>query len=277
MKRIFFSLTTIVALLSTLIACNEVDQPTVTHKMIRVATVAKNNSKAYLSFDYTGESYNIDNFKNEADFDDFKVKEGDRVFAFMTLKAVGSYLNSTITLDSLLKAEVIHISKTKPSPEMDSYYKFAVMELAGLELVGKESYPAIWSNGHVVCVAPQYFQPAGQPVPSFEIYPDSMKSDTLTMTLYATIPGNDISLNPYYSQVLLNFDLSELREQVTDPAEQAKRDTILARMDRLGKNKINVQISTLDVLYAENSKNLSSPQYIHPVKTSKTTQIDFDF
>lgn len=270
-------MTGIIAVLSAFLACAPVEQPTVSHKMIRIATVEKQGGKASLSFDYTGEKYNLNNFASESDMDRFGVAEGDRVFAFMTLKAVGTYVNSTISLDSLVKAQTLPISVTQPSATMDSYYKFAVMEAAGLDLVGISSYPAIWSNGHIVCVAPLYYQPAGKPLPTFAIYPDSVKSDTLTMTLYANIPGNDVSMNPYYSQALLNIDLSEMRENTGNPVEQARRDSIMARLDNLGKNEIYVQISTLDVLYAENSKNPSNPQFIFPAKTSQTVKVKLDF
>ena len=246
--------------------------------MIRVATVANENGKASLSFDYTGEKYYLTNFKSDADMDVNNVRNGDRVFAFMTLRAVGSYVNSTITLDSLTKIPNLPIAINKPSADdMDSFYQMSVMELAGIDLSGKESYPPIWNNGHHVCVAPVFFSPASEPNPVFSIWADSLRSDTLVMTLYANIPGNDYSLRPYYRQTMLNIDLSDLRLNVDNPIEQARRNAIMHELDSIGPTDIYVEISTLDVTYAANSKNQMYPTFINNIKQTRTVKVPFDF
>lgn len=278
MKRIFLSVIPFLTILSFLISCEPAEQPSVMHKMMRIASVSKENGKMKLSFDYTGESYNLSNFNTEADADANDVKVGDRVCAYMTLKAVGSYVNSVINLDSLTKLPSLTFATTKPKADtMDSFYQLSVLEMVGLDLVGKDSYPTIWNNGHHVCVSPVYFSPVTQPNPTFAIWPDSVKSDTLMLKLYANIPGNDYSLRPYYRQSLLNIDISDIRSNISDPVEKARRDALMLSLDTLGKSEIYVEISTLDVTYAENSKNVSNPIFINNTKQVRTVKIPLDF
>jgi len=159
-----------------------------------------------------------------------------------------------------------------PSDTLNFYYKFSV------SLLGNTSYPAIWNTGHIINVTPVYFIPENARTPKFYFYPLEVLEDTLVVRLYSFIPDADISLNPDYTQTILNCDISTLANTVSDPVEQARRDIMLTSLRMQETDRIQVKIVTPDTLRAKNSKNEINPKYIQPVPgLPQTVQIPFDF
>lgn len=255
--------------------CGPVEPSTITERMYRIGTVFSDQDKTGITPDKISEfqeSIVLKNFNNPSHLTRFGVNPGDRVLATMEFMAEGSIDNSTIELLNVEKLKVQSLESERPVDSLNYYYKFSV------SIFGDTTYPTIWNAGHIINVCPVFFTPYDAPNPKFFFYPVGVESDTLVVRLYSYIPGDDVSLNPDYIQTVLNCDISSLADQVSDPAEQARRDFMLASLRMQEKDNIYVRVVTPDTLRAKNSKNIANPIYLQPVPgLSQTVQIPFDF
>lgn len=260
-----------IATMAMVFSCDPMEQSTYTEPFYRIGTVRLVNGNASIKMDLTGESFSISNFRTESDMEKFGVSNNDRVFAAMTLEAVGSMSNAVITLDALSKIDTHTFAASQPSDTLNYYYQFTKFALYNSE------YPAIWNVGHLVNVIPTYFVPEEHEKAEFQLYPLSFENDTLTARLYSYIPDCDVSLNPNYTQSLLCFDVSSLRDSVTDSKSQEIRDTILARLERMENDKFTLTVITPDTLRAKNSK-AADKTYIQPLPgLPQSISVPFDF
>lgn len=256
---------------AAIISCKPLEPSTYEEQFYRVGTVLLKNGKANIQMDCTNETFDFINFKTESDMDAFGVKNGDRVFAAMTLYAENSMNNATITLNELSKIQTQKFVTSQPSDTLNYYYQFTKFALYTSE------YPAIWNVGHLVNVTPTYFVPEEHQPVSFQLYPISFEDDTLKARLYSYIPDDDVSLNPAYTQSLLCFDISSIRDKAADSKSQEIRDTILARLERMENDKFTLTIVTPDTLRAKNSK-AAEKEYIQTLPSpSKSVTVPFDF
>ena len=252
-------------------ACDPIEPSQYTEVLYRVGTVKLNNNRVTLVTDILNESLIFENVKDSSDLKRYQMQSGDRIIAGMTLTAQGSMNNNTITLDQAWIIPISKVENAHPSDTMNHYYKFAVMKLNEL------TYPSLWSAGHIINMSPLYYIPKSDCKVEFHLYPIDVQNDTLFMRLYSDIPDCDISLDPDYTQTFINCDLSSLREPAANPTEQIRRDTILARLERLQKDEFSVCIMTPDTLRAKNSKNPNGP-YLQTVPgLSVSTKVKFDF
>ena len=269
--RILAAVVTVIASAFTLMSCEPVKQSTMYERFYRVGTVRLTGNIASIDFDNSNEAYIIDNFKSEADMAKFGVKAGDRVFLALDFNAEGSMENATITLSMLSKIETLRFETTAPSDTLNYYYQFSKFSLYNTE------YPSIWTSGHIVNLAPTYFVPEKHEPVKFFLNPIAFEHDTLFTRLYSYIPDCDVSLNPAYTQSLLCYDMSSLRDRSSDPANQELRDTILARMDRMENDYFTFTVMTPDTLRAKNAKNTES-DYLQPIANpSKSIRVKYDF
>lgn len=253
------------------VACREMDPSTYHELFFRVATVRYDGTKAWLDMDYSGEVFTIDNFRTSADMANFNVSNGDRIIASLSFDAVGDMSNNTVTLNEIRPLGIMKLEEAAPSDTMNFYYQFSKFLLINVQ------YPAIWAAGHIVNVAPVYFVPEADCKAEFHFYPIEVIKDTLVLRLYSDIPDDDKGLNPDYTQSILCCDVSSLRERVSNAAEQEKRDTILARLDRQNLENIIVTVTTPNTLRAKDSKNPDS-DYLQPIPNlSKSVTVPFDF
>ena len=252
-------------------ACDPIEPNTYTETLYRVGTIRLKNNKVSLVTDLLNEAFYMQNFSTEQDMKDNNIKDGERVIASLTLEAVGSMNNNTISLNELLIIPVSKVEDAHPADTMNHYYKFAVMQFNEL------TYPSIWSAGHIINLAPVFYVPKSDSKQEFHLYPIEVKNDTLFMRLYSDIPDCDVSLDPDYTQTFLNYDLSSLRNAAANPSEQERRDSILARLDRLHQDEFTVHIMTPDTLRAKNTKNPNGP-YLQTVPgLPASTKVKFDF
>ena len=254
------------------LACEPLEPSTYTETFYRVGTIKLTNSgRVTLVTDILNESLIFQNVVDSADLVKYKIERGQRVIATMTLEAIGSMNNNTITLNEIRIIPRSRVEASHPSDTMNHYYKFAVMQLNDV------IYPSIWATGHLINFSPVYYIPKSDCKTEFHLYPITVRNDTLFMRLYSDIPDCDVSLDPDYTQSFLNYDLSSLRDAAANPAEQVRRDTILTRLDRLNKDEFTVYIMTPDTLRAKNSKNPNGP-YLQTVPgLSVSTKVKLDF
>ena len=254
------------------LACDPLEPSTYTETFYRVGTIKlNNNGRVTLVTDILNESLIFKNLVDSADLAANDLKSGQRVIATMTLEAIGSMSNNTITLNEVRIIPKSKVEDSHPSDTMNYYYKFAVMQL------NEATYPSIWATGHLINISPVYFIPRSNCKAEFHLYPITFRNDTLFMRLYSDIPDCDMSLNPDYTQSFLNYDLSTLRDAAANPAEQERRDTILARLDRLRSEEFTVYIMTPDTLRAKDTKNPKGP-YLQTVPgLSVSTKVKLDF
>ena len=170
------------------------------------------------------------------------------------------------------------VEESKPIDTLNFYYYFAKFRLY------TRDYPSIWSEGHILNIAPVCHVDDDKNKSDYFLYPYDFIGDTLMCRLYSDIPDDDVSLNPAYRQTFLCYDMSSIRNAAANPDEQILRDTILARLDRVKEkqSKITVIIGTPDTLRAKNSKvrdqDGNTVPYVQPVPglpISTTITLDF--
>ena len=273
-RKTFFS--SLIALLYAgmiLSSCEPLEPSTYTESFFRIASVSYKDGKASLLIDYTGEKYYFSNFSTQADMNRFNLKDGDRVLAGMTVSAVGNITNNKLTLDEVSKFPKNPIAESRPSDTLNYKYQFDVLNLINIQ------YPKIWSQGHLINMAPTYEVSSQGKKADFQLYPLGASNDTLVMKLFADIPDTVSSGNIFYEQKLLCYDLSTMRNPVSDPAENAYRDSLLSILANAGKDSITVHIFAADTLRQtwNTSNGIKERKYFPIPRASVSVSIPFDF
>lgn len=253
-------------------ACEPLEPSTYTETFYRVASVQYKDGKASLLIDYTGEVFTFSNFTTAADMAQFNVQDGDRIIAEMTVSAVGNIANNKLTLNNIVyKYPTIAIDESRPSDTINYRFMFNTMNL------GNVTYPKIWSQGHIVNIAPVYIMSSPEKVPLFHLYPLKVNSDTLVMQLYAEIPD---TITTWESrQSLLCYDISTLRDSVSDPVEKKYRDNLMNQLSAKSREKITVQIISADTLREKwlVKDSVMEKKYLVFPSQSVSVSIPFDF
>jgi len=272
--RVFRILSAAVATLTSaliLFSCDPLEPSTYYEQIFRIGTVKLNGNIASISMDCSDEAVIIDDFKTKADMESYGLQPEDRVFVSLDFNATGSMDNCEITINQINKIETRKFETSKPADTLNYYFQFTKFGLYTVE------YPAIWAVGHLVNFAPICFVPEEHGPVNYYLNPIGFENDTLLTRLYSYIPDCDISLNPQYTQSLLCYDLASLREQSRDPENQAIRDTILARLERMPNETFTFTVMTPDTLRAKNSKSTEA-YYLQPVANlPKSVSVKFDF
>ena len=252
-------------------SCEPLEPSTYTESFFRIASVRYKDGKASLLIDYTGETYYFSNFSTQADMNRFNLKDGDRVIAGMTVSAVGNITNNKLTLDEVSKFPKIAIAESRPSDTLNYKYQFDVLNIINIQ------YPKIWSQGHLVNMAPVYEVSSQGKNANFHLYPMGASNDTLIMKLFADIPDTVSSQNIYYEQKLLCYDISTMRNPVSDLKENAYRDSLLNLL--AGKDSITVQIFAADTLRQiwNTANGIKERKYFPIPRAAVSVSIPFDF
>ena len=252
-------------------SCEPLEPSTFTEKFYRIATVQYTNNKASLLLDCTGERYYFTNFATESDMQEFDVSPGDRVIAGMTVTAIGTLSNNKLHLDEIAKYPTLSLAESHPSDSVYNYkYKFDTYTLVN------QTYPIIWSQGHLVNVTPSFVLSSKEKTAQFYLYPIDVNNNTLVMRLYSNIP--DTLPANYAEHALLCYDLSTLRNPVSDPDEQIHRDSILNKLDLLDSDSIKVQIYEPEIMRDiwKTDNGVKEKKYYNP-RSSVSVSIPFDF
>ena len=254
-------------------SCEPLEPSTYTESFYRIASVRYKDGKASLLIDYTGETYYFSNFSTQADMNRFNLKDGDRVIAGMTVSAVGNIANNKLTLDEVSKFAKNAVAQSRPSDTLNYKFQFDVLNIIKIQ------YPKIWSQGHLVNMAPTYEVSSQGKSVQFHLYPLGASNDTLTMKLFADIPDTVSSQNIFYEQKLLCYDISTMRDSVSDPAEYAYRDSLLTLLANAGKDSITVQILAADTLRQiwNTSNGIKERKYFPIPRAAVSVSIPFDF
>lgn len=268
MKRnISYALFAVCMVLTFIVSCGPMEPATYTENFYRIATVKYDEGKASLLFDYTGENYNIENFKTKADMEYFDLHNGDRIVASLQYYAVSTV--GQITLQSAIRYPILNLAETRPADTLNHDYRFNVLNL------WDQQYPAIWAQGHLVNLAPVYYVPSNNSVANFYLYPLQMNKDTLEMRLYSYIPDNDLSLHGYSSasQSWLCYDIASLRDSVADPDEFSHRQKLLKGIQKLNRDSFMVHIFAPDTLCGM----IDTIYYEFYPRVSVSIKVPFDF
>ena len=254
-------------------SCEPLEPSTYTESFYRIASVRYKDGKASLLIDYTGETYYFSNFSTQADMNRFNLKDGDRVIAGMTVSAVGNIANNKLTLDEVSKFAQNAVAQSRPSDTLNYKFQFDVLNIIKIQ------YPKIWSQGHLVNMAPTYEVSSQGKSVQFHLYPLGASNDTLTMKLFADIPDTVSSQNIFYEQKLLCYDISTMRNPVSDPKENAYRDSLLTLLANAGKDSITVQILAADTLRQiwNTSNGIKERKYFPIPRAAVSVSIPFDF
>lgn len=272
-KTFFSSLVALLYAGMILSSCEPLEPSTYTESFYRIASVRFKDSKASLLIDYTGETYYFSNFSTQADMNRFNLKDGDRVIAGMTVSAVGNIANNKLTLDEVSKFPKIAIDESRPSDTLNYKYQFDVLNLIKIQ------YPKIWSQGHLVNLAPTYEVSSQNKSVQFHLYPLGANNDTLTMKLFADIPDTVSSQDIFYEQKLLCYDISTMRNPVSDPSENSYRDSLLNILANAGKDSITVRIFAADTLRQiwNTANGIKERKYFPIPRAVVSVSIPFDF
>lgn len=254
-------------------SCEPLEPSTYTESFFRIASVRYKDDKASLLIDYTGETYYFSNFSTQADMNRFNLKDGDRVIAGMTVSAVGNITNNKLTLDEVSKFPKIAIDESRPSDTLNYKYQFDVLNIINIQ------YPKIWSQGHLVNLAPVYEVSSPNKSVQFHLYPLAANKDTLIMKLFADIPDTVSAQDIYYEQKLLCYDISTMRNQVSSPSENAYRESLLNTLANAGKDSITVQIFAADTLRQiwNTANGIKERKYFPIPRAVVSVSIPFDF
>lgn len=272
-KTFFSSLVALLYAGMILSSCEPLEPSTYTESFYRIASVRFKDDKASLLIDYTGETYYFSNFSTQADMNRFNLKDGDRIIAGMTVSAVGNITNNKLTLDEVSKFPKIAIDESRPSDTLNYKYQFDVLNIINIQ------YPKIWSQGHLVNLAPVYEVSSQNKSVQFHLYPLAASKDTLIMKLYADIPDTVSAQDIYYEQKLLCYDISTMRNQVSDPSENAYRDSLLNILANTGRDSITVQILAADTLRQiwNTANGIKERKYFPIPRAAVSVSIPFDF
>lgn len=264
--------------------CEKLEQPTYSQTFFRIATVKIQNDEARLYTDKLHETFYPKNLKTADDVHNIGLVNNQYIIAMLTVDAIGSMSNNTVTLNAFARLDTTRCVGSKPSDTFNNYYYFTPYDfdrMATDSIYPSYIYPRVWAEGHFMHITPTYFTPNGTDKAEFHLYPFDVQGDTLMMRLYSDIPDCDASLYPNtYFQTLLNIDVSSVRDSADNPTEQILRDTIWHRLDRLkdsNKQKITVMVVTPDSLRAKNSKSPNG-SYNQPFPGSPVSiKIPLDF
>lgn len=254
-------------------SCEPLEPSTYTESFYRIASVRYKDGKASLLIDYTGERYYFSNFSTQADMNRFNLKDGDRVIAGMTVSAIGDITNNKLTLDEVSKFPKNAVAQSRPSDTLNYKFQFDVLNIIKIQ------YPKIWSQGHLVNLAPTYEVSSRDKSVKFHLYPLGASNDTLTMKLFAEIPDTVSSQNIFQEQRLLCYDISTMRDPLSDPAENAYRDSLLSILADAGKDSITVRILAADTLRQKwnTSNGIKERKYFPIPRAVVSVSIPFDF
>lgn len=243
-------------------ACSPMEPSTYEEVFARFASVQYKDDAASLKIDYTGEAFNLRNFRTASDMQRFKVQNGDRVLAVMRLYATGTIDNQKITVDSLYKIPVGKVAESQPADTMNFYYLFNPVWKYTL---GTKQYPTIWSQGHYVNLTPFVYIKTDQAKVDFMLYPTGVVKDTLEFIMYSDITDcyNPTAYSTPY-QTMFCFDMSSLRDPVADAAENHRRDSLLSKFN--GKDSMYVHVFMPD--------SVRVPTTFQNDETGKDTIID---
>lgn len=233
--------TVIIAISAILItSCKPVQRSEFNGSFPRIATVELRSGVPYLNLDCTTETYSASNFRTAEDMKQFNVNEGDRgvaVFSYQIIPSADLYIYN---LDDFRKFVISGFNWGEcPNSEIGSYLFFTNKPM------GDVSYPVIWSAGHHFCMTVNYY-PGKNAEPKeniLELYPRSMRGDTLSMLLYSNFPETARDGATDAVQATLDFDLSEIVQ-----VNSYKAQEILSGLRKLGSDSIYVEIATCDSL-----------------------------
>ena len=252
-------------------SCEPLEPSTFTEKFYRIATVQYTNDKASLLLDCTGERYYFTNFATQSDMELFDVSHGDRVIAGITVTAIGTLSNNKLHLDEIAKYPIFSLAESHPSDTVFNYrFQFDTYTLVN------QTYPKIWSQGHIVNVTPSYLVSSTDKTAQFYLYPLDVTNNTLVMRLYSNIQD---TLPAYYAEhAFLCYDISTLRNPVSDPDEQLHRDSILTKLDLIGTDSIKVQIYEPEIMRDiwKTDDGIKEKKYYNP-RAYVSVSIPFDF
>lgn len=252
-------------------SCEPLEPSTLTDTFYRIASVQYADGKASLLIDNTEDVYKISNFSTASDMALFDVQNGDRVIAELTRTAIGNITNDKLTLNRIIqKYPTLAIDESRPSDSLNYRFMFNILELANV------SYPKIWAQGHIVNVAPVYIS-SPEKVPHFHLYPLNVKTDTLVMQLYAEIP--DTISKWEAQQSLLCYDISTLRDSVSNPVEKNYRDSLLNLLSATNSKDITIQIYSADTLREKwlVKDSVMEKKYVTIPSQVVSVSIPFDF
>jgi len=254
------------------LSCERLEPPTYTETFHRIATVQYKDGKASLLIDCTDENYLFTNFATASDMESFNVAAGDRVIAKMTMTAVSNLTNNKLKLEALYPFQINRIAETRPSDSLNFRFIFESLNM------GTIIYPDIWAQGHIINIAPTYIMSSQDRDASFQLYPKEVRSDTLVMQLYADIPD---TISEWLSaQSLLCYDISSMRDKVSDSTEYHFRDSLLTALALTKKESICVKIMSAEYLrekWATKEGGVKEVQYMAVPRPSVTISIPFDF
>ena len=262
-----------------IMACDPLEPSTYEETFLRFASVQYKDDLASLKIDYTGEVFNLRNFRTASDMQRYNVKKGDRVLAVMTLSATGTIDNQKVMVDSLYKIPVEKVAESRPSDTLNFYYLLNPYRKYAL---GNQQYPTIWSQGHFVNLTPFLYLRKEDAKVEFKLYPTGVAGDTLEMMLYSNISdcyNPTSSSTPYQS--MFCFDMSTMRNTVPDAIENHRRDSLLKKFN--GKDSMIVHVFMPDSVRVpthfqntETGKDTIINIYYSP-KVSAAISIPFDF
>lgn len=278
MKKIIVRSILAVSFISALIiSCKPMEPSTYYEEFYRFGTVQFKDNRASLLIDYSGETYYFKNFVSEYDMKVFDVKPGDRVLAGMSLNAIGSIFDNEITLNKVFKYPTYKLAQTQPSDSIDNYkYELIKYSLNKNSAYTYINYPKAWSQGHLLNMVASYNISSENVEGQFSLYPVEVNNNTLVMRLYSNIP--DTLPASYVKYTFLCYDLSSLRDSVADPIEQAKRDTILSRLEKISMDTINIEIHEPEYMrcYIRHGDEVNEYKYYNPRNYAILT-VPFDF
>ncbi len=273
MKRTIFSvLTAALAASALFVSCEPLEPSTREDTFYRIASVSYKDGDASLLLDYTGESYKFSNFSTKSDMNRFGVQNGDRVIAEITMTAVGTITNNTLTLNRVIKYPRYALSESRPADSLNYGFRFCSLNLVSV------IYPTAWTQGHVPSIAPEYYSSHKGVKPAFKLYPSKVVGDTLMLNLFCDMPDTLTVWDT--EQAFVNFDISTLRDQVSDQAEQNHRDSRLTQLEALKKERINVKVTAprfMRVKMFKTSGEVSEIKLDNYLIPTVTVSLPFDF
>ena len=273
MKRTIFSvLTAALAASALFVSCEPLEPSTREDTFYRIASVSYKDGDASLLLDYTGESYKFSNFSTKSDMNRFGVQNGDRVIAEITMTAVGTVTNNTLTLNRVIKYPKYALSESLPADSLNYGFRFCSLNLVSV------IYPTAWTQGHVLSIAPEYYSSHKGVKPAFKLYPSKVVGDTLMLNLFCDMPDTLTVWDT--EQAFVNFDISTLRDQVSDQAEQDHRDSLLTQLEATGKDRINVKVTAprfMRVKMFKTSGEVSEISLVNYPSPTVTVSLPFDF
>lgn len=242
MKRnLLISLFSGIIISSIFFSCDETE-PYYHETFTRFATVRESGSSVWLDFDCINQSIVLSNFNNHDHLNTFKVHNGSRVLATISLDLTAGSASNPYTVKNMDTLSSKPIDPIEFQDTLGLFFYFSPIDLGFL-------YPSVWAVDQYINVSFSYFpNPENPELTNFYFCPKDVKGDTLRMRLISE--NTDTAIAETAESKMWAYNMLSLKTIVPENDNVKNNlDVILSALSELPNDSIYVEVATADSLH----------------------------